>query len=147
MLMPKRVKHRKQHRGNFRGKAKGGTTVHFGEYGLQACEAGWISNRQIEAARIAITRYIKRGGKVWIRIFPDKPITAKPAETRMGSGKGTPEHWVAVVKPGRIIFELAGVKEEVAHEAMRLAAHKLSIETKFVVKEFEEEEAGEASEN
>ncbi len=132
MLLPKRVKHRKQHRGRIAGRAKGGTEVHFGEYGLQALEPAWITNRQIEAARIAMTRHIKRGGKVWIRIFPDKPITAKPAETRMGSGKGTPEHWVAVVKPGRIMFELAGVSEEVAREAMRLASHKLPVKTKFL---------------
>ncbi|KUK82186.1 MAG: 50S ribosomal protein L16 [Pelotomaculum thermopropionicum] len=132
MLLPKRVKYRKQHRGRIVGRAKGGTEVHFGEYGLQALEPAWITNRQIEAARIAMTRHIKRGGKVWIRIFPDKPVTAKPAETRMGSGKGTPEHWVAVVKPGRIMFELAGVSEEVAREAMRLASHKLPVKTKFL---------------
>jgi large subunit ribosomal protein L16 len=114
------------------GKAKGGTEINFGEYGLQALEAAWITNRQIEAARIAMTRYIKRGGKVWIRIFPDKPVTAKPAETRMGSGKGSPEFWVAVVKPGRIMFELAGITEDVAREALRLASHKLPIKTKFV---------------
>src|SRR5512143_3138352 len=124
MLLPKRVKHRKQHRGRMAGKAKGQTTVHFGEYGLQALEPGWVTSRQIEAARIAMTRKIKRGGKVWINIFPDKPITQKPAETRMGSGKGNPEHWVAVVKPGRIMFELSGVAEPTAREAMRLAMHK-----------------------
>ncbi|OPZ75276.1 MAG: 50S ribosomal protein L16 [Firmicutes bacterium ADurb.Bin456] len=132
MLIPKRVKYRKQHRGRMVGKAKGGKEINFGEYGLQALDAGWITNRQIEAARIAMTRYIKRGGKVWIRIFPDKPVTAKPAETRMGSGKGSPEFWVAVVKPGRIMFELAGITEDIAREALRLAAHKLPIKTKFV---------------
>ncbi|HKL12947.1 MAG TPA: 50S ribosomal protein L16, partial [Halanaerobiales bacterium] len=125
MLVPKRVKHRKQMRGRMKGKAKRGTKITFGEYGLQALEPVWITNRQIEAARVALTRSIKRGGKVWIKIFPDKPVTAKPAETRMGSGKGAPEKWVAVVKPGRIMFELAGVPEEVAREAMRLASHKL----------------------
>jgi large subunit ribosomal protein L16 len=122
-------------RGKMRGRAKGGTTVHFGDYGLQAQEASWITNRQIEAARIAMTRYMKRGGKVWITIFPDKPVTKKPAETRMGSGKGNPEEWVAVVKPGRIMFECAGVTEEVAREALRLAGHKLPIKVKFVVRE------------
>lgn len=132
MLMPKKVKFRRPHRGKMRGKAKGGTEVAFGEYGLKALEPSWITNRQIEAARIAMTRYIKRGGKVWIKIFPDKPITQKPLEVRMGSGKGSPEKWVAVVKPGKIMFELAGVPEEVAREAMRLAAHKLPIKTKFV---------------
>ncbi|NLN07094.1 MAG: 50S ribosomal protein L16 [Firmicutes bacterium] len=132
MLIPKRVKYRRQHRGRMKGKAHSGNEIVFGEYGLQALEASWITSQQIEAARIAMTRYIKRGGKVWIKIFPDKPITAKPAETRMGSGKGSPEYWVAVVKPGRILFELAGVSEEVAREAMRLAAHKLPIKTKFV---------------
>ncbi|MFW6034979.1 MAG: 50S ribosomal protein L16 [Halothermotrichaceae bacterium] len=135
MLVPKRVKHRKQHRGRMKGKAIRGTEISFGEYGLQALEPAWITNRQLEAARVAISRSIKRGGKVWIKIFPDKPITAKPAETRMGSGKGAPEKWVAVVKPGRIMFELAGVNEEVAREAMRLAAHKLPIKTGFVVRE------------
>ncbi|SJZ98555.1 50S ribosomal protein L16 [Selenihalanaerobacter shriftii] len=135
MLIPKRVKHRKQHRGRLKGKAHRGTTVNFGEYGLQALEPAWITNRQIEAARIAITRYIKRGGKVWVNIFPDKPVTAKPAETRMGSGKGATEHWVAVVKPGRVMFEIAGIEEEVAREAMRLASHKLPIKTKFVKRE------------
>ncbi|HOV80696.1 MAG TPA: 50S ribosomal protein L16 [Bacillota bacterium] len=140
MLIPKRVKYRKQHRGRpGGGQAKGGREINFGEYGLQALEPAWITNRQIEAARIAMTRHIKRGGKVWIRIFPDKPITAKPAETRMGSGKGTPEYWVAVVKPGRIMFELAGVSEEVAREAMRLASHKLPIKTKFVKRQEEGE--------
>jgi large subunit ribosomal protein L16 len=135
MLTPKRVKHRKQHRGRMTGNAKGGTTVTFGEYGLQALEPSWITNRQIEAARIAMTRYIRRGGKVWIKIFPDKPVTQKPLEVRMGSGKGSPEHWVAVVKPGKIMFELAGVSEEVAREAMRLAMHKLPIKCKFVKRE------------
>ncbi|GEB35039.1 MULTISPECIES: 50S ribosomal protein L16 [Brevibacillus] len=135
MLTPKRVKHRKQHRGKMAGNAKGGTTVAFGEYGLQAMEPSWVTNRQIEAARIAMTRYIKRGGKVWIKIFPDKPITQKPLEVRMGSGKGSPEKWVAVVKPGKIMFELAGVPEEVAREAMRLAMHKLPIKCKFVKRE------------
>jgi len=135
MLMPKRVKHRKQHRGRMTGIATRGNSVHFGEFGLQALEPGWITDRQIEAARVAITRHVRRGGKVWIRIFPDKPVTARPAETRMGGGKGSPERWVAVVKPGRIMFELAGVPEEVAREAMRLASHKLPIKTKFVVRE------------
>ena len=134
MLLPKRVKHRKQFRGRMKGKALRGNTVSHGEFGLQALEPAWITNTQIEAARIAMTRYIKRGGKVWIKIFPDKPVTAKPAETRMGSGKGSPEYWVAVVKPGRIMFEMDGVAEEVAKEAMRLAAHKLPIKTKFVTK-------------
>ncbi|MHB8276612.1 MAG: 50S ribosomal protein L16 [Candidatus Humimicrobiaceae bacterium] len=132
MLMPKRVKHRKEHRGRMRGMAKGGSKLSFGEYGLQAVEPGWVTSKQIEAARIALTRYIKRGGKVWINIFPHKPVTKKPAETRMGSGKGVPEHWVAVVKPGKIVFELAGVSDEIAQEAMRLASHKLAIKTKFV---------------
>jgi large subunit ribosomal protein L16 len=134
MLLPKRVKHRKVQRGSRSGQAKGGTSVNFGEYGLKALEPAWITNRQIEAARVAMTRYMKRGGKVWINIFPDKPITQKPAETRMGSGKGNPEKWVAVVKPGRVMFELAGVPEDVAKEAMRLAAHKLPIKTKFVTR-------------
>ena len=132
MLSPRKVKHRKQHRGNMRGLAKGGTDVHFGDYGLQAITHGWITNRQIEAARVAITRHIRRGGKVWINIFPDKPYTKKPAETRMGSGKGNPEGWVAVVKPGRVMFELAGVPEELARSAMLRAAHKLPIKTKFI---------------
>ena len=135
MLMPKRVKYRRQHRGRMKGQAKGGTTVSFGEYGLQALEASWITSRQIEAARIAMTRFMKRGGKVWIKIFPDKPYTAKPLEVRMGSGKGAPEGWVAVVKPGKIMFEVGGVSEEVAREALRLAAHKLPIRTKFVKRE------------
>ena len=134
MLIPKRVKHRKQFRGRLKGKAQRGNKVAHGDFGLVALEPAWITNRQIEASRIAMTRYIKRGGKVWIKIFPDKPITAKPAETRMGSGKGSPEYWVAVVKPGRVLFEMGGVSEEVAREAMRLAGHKLSIKTKFVVK-------------
>ena len=135
MLLPKRVKYRREHRGNMRGEAKGGKEVAFGEYGLQAVESHWITNRQIEAARIAMTRFIKRGGKVWIDIFPHKPITKKPAETRMGSGKGSVEYWVAVVKPGRVMFEMAGVSEEVAREAMRLASHKLPVKCKFVKKE------------
>jgi large subunit ribosomal protein L16 len=134
MLQPKKVKWRKQQRGRMRGKAKGGTDVQFGDYGLAALEPGWISNRQIEAARVAITRYIKRGGKVWINIFPDKPVTKKAAETRMGSGKGNPEEWVAVVKPGRVMFELSGVPEPVAREAMRRGAAKLSVRSKFVAR-------------
>jgi large subunit ribosomal protein L16 len=139
MLQPKRVKHRKEHRGRRRGLTKGGANVEFGEFGLKALEAGWITNRQIEAARIAMTRKIKRGGKVWINIFPDKPVTQKPAETRMGSGKGNPEGWVAVVKPGRVMFEMAGVDQQLAREAMRLASHKLPIRTKFVTRETEHE--------
>ncbi len=135
MLMPKRVKYRKVMRGRRRGNAKGGTNVSFGEYGLKALERGWITNRQIEAARVAMTRKIKRGGKVWINIFPDKPYTKKPLETRMGSGKGNPEGWVAVVKPGRVMFELAGVDDELAREAMTLAGHKLPIKTKVVSRE------------
>ncbi|MFN2607939.1 MAG: 50S ribosomal protein L16 [Acidimicrobiales bacterium] len=134
MLMPKRVKHRKQHRGRRTGMATGATAVAYGDFGIQALEPGWITARQIEAARIAMTRHIKRGGKVWINIFPDKPVTAKPAETRMGSGKGNPEHWVAVVKPGRIMFELAGVSEELAREAMERAIQKLPIKAKVVVR-------------
>lgn len=135
MLLPKRVKHRKVMRGSaWKGQAKGGTELNFGDYGLKALESAWITNRQIEAARIAMTRYMKRGGKVWITIFPDKPVTQKPAETRMGSGKGNPEKWVAVVKPGRIMFEIAGVSDEVAKEAMRLAAQKLPIKCKFVTR-------------
>ncbi|MDZ4655751.1 MAG: 50S ribosomal protein L16 [Coriobacteriia bacterium] len=134
MLLPKRVKHRKVQRGSRKGVAKGGTEVNFGDFGLKALEAAWITNRQIEAARIAMTRYMKRGGKVWINIFPDKPVTQKPAETRMGSGKGNPEKWVAVVKPGRVMFEIAGVSEEIAKEAMRLAAQKLPIKCKFVTR-------------
>ncbi|PYZ95649.1 50S ribosomal protein L16 [Alteribacter lacisalsi] len=144
MLMPKRVKFRREHRGKMRGRAKGGAEVSFGEYGLQAIEASWITNRQIEAARIAMTRYMKRGGKVWIKIFPDKPYTAKPLEVRMGSGKGAPEGWVAVVKPGKIMFEIAGVSEEVAREALRLASHKLPIKTKFVKRD---EVGGDANES
>jgi large subunit ribosomal protein L16 len=132
MLMPKRVKFRKQQRGRMKGKAQRGSNIAFGEYGLKALEPAWITARQIEAARIAITRSIKRGGRVWIRIFPDKPFTEKPAETRMGKGKGNPEYWVAVVKPGRILFELGGVEEELARQALRLAAHKLPIKTRFV---------------
>ena len=135
MLLPKRVKYRRVHRGRLTGKAMRGNTVTYGEYGLQATEPAWITSRQIEAARIAMTRYIKRGGQVWIKIFPDKPITQKPAETRMGSGKGSPAYWVAVVKPGRVMFEIAGVSEEIAQEAMRLAANKLPIKCKFVCKE------------
>ena len=135
MLAPKKVKHRKMHKGRMRGKATRGNHVSFGEYGLQAEVAGWVTNRQIEAARVAMTRHIKRGGKVWINLFPDKPFTKKPAETRMGSGKGSPEGWVAVVKPGRVMFELAGVPEPLAREAMRLAGHKLPVRTKFVMRE------------
>ena len=146
MLMPKRVKHRKVQKGRMKGKATRGNKVTYGEYGLVALEPAWITNRQIEAARIAMTRYIKRGGQVWIKIFPDKPVTAKPAETRMGSGKGSPEYWVAVVKPGRVLFEMDGVSREVAQEAMRLAGHKLPIKTKFVVKEETKAEGGEVNE-
>ncbi len=135
MLLPKRVKYRRQQRGRLTGAATRGNTVSYGEFGLQALEPAWITSNQIEAARIAMTRYIKRGGKVWIKIFPDKPITAKPAETRMGSGKGSPEYWVAVVKPGRVMFEIGGVSEELAKEAMRLAANKLPIKCKFITKE------------
>ena len=135
MLMPRRVKHRKQQRGRTKGMAKGATRITFGDYGIQALEPGWITARQIEAARIAMTRHIKRGGKIWIRIFPDKPATKKPAETRMGSGKGAPDHWVAVVKPGRILFEMAGVDHESAVEAMRLASHKLPVKTRVVTRD------------
>jgi large subunit ribosomal protein L16 len=135
MLMPAKVKFRRLHRGRMRGKATRGNTVTLGEFGLQALEPCWMTNRQIEAARVAMTRYIKRQGKVWIRIFPDKSVTSKPAETRMGSGKGAPEHWVAVIKPGRILFEMGGIPEKIAREAMRLAAHKLPIQTKFVSRE------------
>lgn len=135
MLMPKRVKYRRVHRGRMKGKALRGNTITYGDYGLQALEPAWITSNQIEAARRAMTRYIKRGGNIWIKIFPDKPVTEKPAETRMGSGKGAPSYWVAVVKPGRIMFEMSGVSEEVAREAMRLAAMKLPIKTKFVTKE------------
>jgi large subunit ribosomal protein L16 len=135
MLMPKRVKWRKMQRGNMRGNAKGGTRVSFGDFGLQAMEPAWITARQIEAARIAMTRKIRRGGKVWVNIFPDKPVTQKPAETRMGSGKGNPEYWVAVVRPGRVMFELSGVPEDLAREALRVAGHKLPVKTKFVKRE------------
>ncbi|KAB2329226.1 50S ribosomal protein L16 [Cytobacillus depressus] len=144
MLLPKRVKYRRVHRGKMRGQSKGGTEVNFGEFGLQATEASWITNRQIEAARIAMTRYMKRGGKVWINIFPHKPYTAKPLEVRMGSGKGAPEGWVAVVKPGKVMFEIAGVSEEIAREALRLAAHKLPVKCKFVKRE---EIGGESNES
>ena len=138
--MPRKVKHRKQQRGRMTGQAKGGTTITFGDFAVQAVEPGWITARQIEAARIAMTRHIKRGGKVWIRVFPDKPVTQKPAETRMGSGKGNPEHWVAVVKPGRVLFELAGVPEELAKGAMERAIQKLPIKAKFVVRRVLQEE-------
>lgn len=138
MLVPKRVKHRKVQRGHMRGEAKGGKNVTFGEFGLKALDSHWISNRQIEAGRIAITRHMKRGGKVWIKIFPDKPVTSKPIGTRQGNGKGSVEYWVAVTKPGRVMFEMGGVPVEVAKEAMRLAGHKLPIKTKFVVKGHEE---------
>jgi large subunit ribosomal protein L16 len=134
MLMPKKVKYRKQQRGRMKGKAWRGSDISFGEFGLKAMEPGWISDRQIEAARVAMTRFIKRGGKIWVRLFPDKPVTKKPAETRMGKGKGAPEFWVAVVRPGKILFEMEGVKEEVAREAMRLAANKISIHTKFITR-------------
>lgn len=144
MLLPKRVKYRRQHRGKMRGMTKGGAEVTFGEFGLQATEASWITNRQIEAARVAMTRYMKRGGKVWIKIFPHKPFTAKPLEVRMGSGKGAPEGWVAVVKPGKVMFEIAGVSEEVAREALRLAMHKLPVKCKFVKRE---EIGGESNES
>lgn len=135
MLMPKRVKHRKVQRGRMKGIAKGGTKLSFGEYGLQALESGWLTSRQVEAARVALTRYIKRGGKVWINVFPHKSVTKKPAETRMGGGKGAPESWVVVVKPGRILFEISGVSMEVAKEAIRLASNKLSVKAKFVYEE------------
>ena len=142
MLMPKRVKYRRQHRGRMKGKAQKGNTLAYGEYGLQALDSAWLTANQIEAARRAMTRYIKRGGNIWIKVFPDKPVSKKPAEVRMGSGKGAPEYWVAVVKPGRVLFEMSGVSEEIAREAMRLAAQKLPIKTKFVkrleVKEVEE---------
>ena len=147
MLLPKRVKYRRVHRGRLKGKATRGNTVTYGDFGLQALEPAWITSNQIEAARVAMTRYTKRGGKVWVKIFPDKPITEKPAETRMGSGKGSPEYWVAVVKPGRVMFEIAGVSEEVAREALRLASHKLPIKTKIGSKEDtapESENGGEA---
>lgn len=139
MLLPKRVKYRRVHRGRLTGKAYRGNTVTYGDFGLQAMEPAWITSNQIEAARIALTRYIKRGGQVWIKIFPDKPVTEKPAETRMGSGKGSPEYWVAVVKPGRVLFEIADVSEETAREALRLAAHKLPVKCKFVKREGLEE--------
>ncbi len=132
--MPRKVRHRKQHRGRLTGMAKGGSSVSFGDYGVQALEPGWVTARQIEAARIAMTRHVRRGGKVWIRVFPDKPVTQKPAETRMGSGKGNPEHWVAVVRPGRILFELAGVGEDLARAAMERAIQKLPIKARFVVR-------------
>jgi large subunit ribosomal protein L16 len=138
MLMPKRVKRRKQHRGRMKGKALRGNKITYGDFAIQALEPAWITANQIEAARIAMTRYIKRGGQVWIKIFPDKPITQKPAETRMGSGKGSPEYWVAVVKPGRVMFEISGISEEVAREAMRLAQHKLPIKTKFITRKDQE---------
>ena len=137
MLLPKRVKYRKQHRGRMTGKATRGNVVAYGDFGIVAAEPCWITSNQIEASRIAINRYVKRGGQVWIKIFPDKPVTSKPAETRMGSGKGSPDHWVAVVKPGRVLFEIAGVSEEIAREAMRLAGHKLPCKTKFIAKEQE----------
>jgi large subunit ribosomal protein L16 len=146
MLMPKRVKHRKTQRGRMRGKATRGNFIAYGDFALQATEPGWITSNQIEAARIAINRYIKRGGKLWIKVFPDKPVSKKPAETRMGSGKGAPEFWVAVVKPGRVLFELSGVSEEVAREAMRLASHKLPVSTKFVTRRDFEEVGGEVNE-
>ena len=146
MLMPKRVKRRKQHRGRMKGKALRGNKITYGDYAIQALEPAWITANQIEAARVAMTRYIKRGGKVWIKIFPDKPVTQKPAETRMGSGKGSPEFWVAVVKPGRVMFEIAGIPEDMAREAMRLAQHKLPIKTKFITrKEQGEQEVGDES--
>ena len=143
MLMPKRTKYRRVQRGRMKGTASRGNKIAYGEFGIQACEPGWITGNQIEAARVAMTRYTKRGGQVWIKIFPDKPVTKQPAETRMGSGKGSPEYWVAVVKPGRIMFEIAGVSEEVAREALRLASHKLPIKTKIVKREAETQEVGE----
>lgn len=146
MLLPKRVKYRRVQRGRLKGKAMRGNKVTYGDFGLQALEPAWVTSNQIEAARIAMTRYIKRGGQVWIKIFPDKPVTAKPAETRMGSGKGSPEYWVAVVKPGRVLFEMDGVSKEIAMEAMRLAGHKLPIKTKFVMKEDNKAEGGEVNE-
>ncbi len=144
MLMPKRVKRRRVFRGRMKGKATRGNFLAYGDFGLMATEPRWITSRQIEAARIALTRYTKRGGKVWIKIFPDKPVTEKPAETRMGSGKGSPEYWVAVVKPGRVLFEISGVSEEVAREALRLASHKLPLKTKFLMREAKNEVGGEA---
>ena len=146
MLMPKRVKYRRQHRGRMKGVAHRGNTLTYGEFGIQALEPTWITSNQIEAARRAMTRYIRRGGNIWIKVFPDKPVTEKPAETRMGSGKGAPEYWVAVVKPGRVLFELGGVEEDVAREAMRLAAMKLPIKTRFIAKNKEESE-GDSNEN
>lgn len=146
MLMPKRVKRRRVHRGRMTGKATRGNKITYGDFAIQATEPAWITSNQIESARRAMTRYIKRGGKIWIKIFPDKPVTQKPAETRMGSGKGSPEYWVAVVKPGRVMFELSGVPEEVAREAMRLAIHKLPIKCKFITRE-EQEKGGEANES
>lgn len=146
MLMPKRVKHRKVMRGNMRGKATRGNFLAYGDFGMVATEPCWITSNQIEAARIAMNRYMKRGGKLWIKIFPDKPVTKKPAETRMGSGKGAPEYWVSVVKPGRVLFELSGVSEEVAREAIRLASHKLPLKTKFVTRKDFEEMGGEVNE-
>ena len=146
MLMPKRVKHRRVMRGKMKGRAQRGNFVAYGEYGLMAMECGWITSNQIEAARVAMTRYCKRTGKVWIKIFPDKPVTAKPAETRMGSGKGSPEYWVAVIKPGRVMFEIAGVSEEQAREALRLAMHKLPVKCKFVKKEDTAKVGGDSNE-
>jgi large subunit ribosomal protein L16 len=146
MLMPNRVKHRKQQRGRMKGRATRGNTIAYGDYALQATECGWVTSNQIEAARVAINRYVKRGGKLWIKIFPDKPVTKKPAETRMGSGKGAPEYWVAVVKPDRILFEMAGVSEEDARAAMRLAQYKLPVSTKFIKKSDLEEMGGEINE-
>lgn len=147
MLMPKRVKYRRVHRGRMKGNAGRGNTLTYGEYGLQALEPAWITSNQIEAARRAMTRYVKRGGNVWIKIFPDKPVTEKPAETRMGSGKGAPEYWVSVVKPGRILFEMGGVSEEIAKEAMRLASHKLPMKCKFIIRDDMQEKGGEADES
>ena len=141
MLMPKRVKHRKQFRGRMKGKAQRGNFLAYGDYGIVAVNPGWVTSNQIEAARVAMTRFVKRGGQVWIKICPDKPVTAKPAETRMGSGKGAPEYWVAVIKPGRVLFEMGGIPEELAREALRLAAHKLPITTKFIKREAVKEEA------
>ena len=144
MLMPKRVKRRRVFRGRMKGKAQRGNVLAYGDYGLVATEPSWVTSQQIEAARIALTRYTKRGGQVWIKIFPDKPVTEKPAETRMGSGKGSPEYWVAVVKPGRVLFEIKGVSEEVAREALRLASHKLPLKTKILIRENKNEAGGEA---
>ena len=146
MLLPKRVKYRRVQRGRLKGAASRGTKITYGDFGLVALEPAWITSNQIEAARVAMTRYIRRGGQVWIKIFPDKPVTEKPAETRMGSGKGSPEYWVAVVKPGRVLFEMGGVSEEIAREAMRLAAHKLPIKTKFITRDDVDEKGGEANE-